>query len=1284
VLDPPPAEPDPLSQPSMLQPLLLAGGMLGGLVFMLVNPSPLYVFAGILFLLGAGGASVGLTVQQKRRGTRRAHQAQEAYADHLAAIRETVLAAAAATHQVETRCHPAPAALLGIGLRRFERRRTDPDFLRLRVGVADRVPPRPLQRADGPSADADPVARALASELETAVAVLRGLPATVELAGVRVAVVRGESAGAAGLTRALLAQAVTWHAPADLRLAVGCAADRVADWDWVKWLPHRDGPVRTDPAELDELLAGEILSRHPATDDALPHLLVVVDGLRVDPDGAVALLGQPGLAGMTVLHLLRVGDLSPRWHDLQLTVAAGTLATPDGVVGAVGPVRVDDCEPVQAAALARRLAGAARTEEAAGNEPATPAAADLPGLLGIADLRDWNRDAGWGPRSVRDELRVPIGTTAEGRPVLLDLKEAAAGGVGPHGLVVGATGSGKSELLRTVVTGLALRHPPERLSFVLTDFKGGAAFAGLAGLPHVAGVITNLADDAALVDRAYEALHGEQQRRQELLRAAGGLASTAEYRQLAGTRPDLAPLPSLLVVVDEFSELLARHPDFADLFAAIGRLGRSLGIHLLLASQRLDEGRLRGLESHISYRIALRTFSSADSSTVLGVPDAYHLPQLPGAAYLKVGTALFQRFRAAYVSAPHRPAASTGRRRPPLLPFTATATATGVATAPAEGGTVPVGATVCDLAVRAATAEGRRTHQVWLPPLPRRVVLGGLLGPVAEHPDRGLQLAEWPAEAALAVPIGVADLPRHQRYELLLLDLAGEAGNVGVAGGPQTGKSTLLRTLALGLALTRTPDEVQLYCLDLGGALRDLAELPHTGGVVGRREPDRAARLLAQLLRAVDERERAFAEYGVESMAEARRLRAAGRLTGPGWADVVLLVDTLLDLRTELPELEPAVSELATRGLAYGVHLVVTTNRWADVRPAVRDALGSRVELRLNDPADSMLDRRSAAALPAGTPGRAIAGTGLTAQIGLPRLDPRGTGPDGEALRAVGRRARAAWPGEPAPPVRVLPALLPAAALPRPGADQHPGVPVGVGEDDLAPVYLDLTGGEPHLLVLGDAECGKTALLRVVLDGLLARTDPAQARVHVVDYRRGLLEAVPERFLAGYAAAAPAAATLVEDLADRLADRLPGPDVTAAELRGRSWWSGPEHYLVVDDYDLVDGTAGIPLAVLAALIPQARDIGLHVLVARRASGASRALFGAVLQRLRDTGSPVLLLSGDGAEGPLVAGIRPQPQPPGRGLLVRRRSGPVRIQAALPAEEQSTRTTEIPRRAPWPT
>jgi DNA segregation ATPase FtsK/SpoIIIE, S-DNA-T family len=356
--------------------------------------------------------------------------------------------------------------------------------------------------------------------------------------------------------------------------------------------------------------------------EAPPHLLVVLDDLRPgSPAAHLPVLGEllerAAAARTAVLWLAadRAGEPSELGARVELD-QRGTASLQETAPGGRrdGGVQADQAGIAFCEAIARRLAPL-RLEGTAGRGRCRPEAGtrllELLGLdaaaLEVAET--WRR-----PRTAL--LRAPIGVRPGGEPVLLDLKEAAEGGMGPHGLVVGATGSGKSELLRTIMAGLAVTHPPELLGFVLVDFKGGAAFADLAGLPQVAGMITNLASDLLLVDRVRAALEGEQLRRQRLLREAGNLADFRAYHAARAADPTMAPLPHLLVVVDEFGELLAARPDFLDLFVAIGRVGRSLGIHLLLASQRLDEGRIRGLDGHLRYRVCLRTFGPAESSNV--------------------------------------------------------------------------------------------------------------------------------------------------------------------------------------------------------------------------------------------------------------------------------------------------------------------------------------------------------------------------------------------------------------------------------------------------------------------------------------------------------------------------------------------------------------------------------------------------------------------------------------------------------------------------------------------
>ncbi|HZA80408.1 MAG TPA: FtsK/SpoIIIE domain-containing protein, partial [Actinomycetes bacterium] len=683
------------------------------------------------------------------------------------------------------------------------------------------------------------------------------------------------------------------------------------------------------------------------------------------------LLDRAAAVGVTVVWLARDGAGEPselavraRIDDrgrarLEETGPGGRLV--DGILPDAGGLAL--CETI-----ARRLAPL-RLD----HRPAAAARHGPPRLLDLLGLGGGQADpaAVRRPRPRSALLQVPIGARVDGQPLVLDLKEAADGGIGPHGLVVGATGSGKSELLRTVVAGLAATHPPDQLALVLVDFKGGAAFAPLASLPQVAGVITNLQADLSMVDRAMAALAGEQARRQGILHRAGNLPDLRAYAAAREATPGLEPLPHLLIVVDELGELLTARPELLDVFAGIGRVGRSLGMHLLLASQRLDEGRLHGLDSHLRYRICLRTFSAAESAAVLGTPDAFHLPPAPGTALLKVDASPPLRFTTALIpTGPSPPAASPtppGHRSRPtgthpglrVVTFTPTrpasrppgpASARPAAAAPPTDPPPPPPRTGVpgDLAVLVGslTGAGGQVHQVWLPPLAATIPLDGLLGTAGQG---------W-----LRVPIGVVDRPADQVQEPLLLDLSGSAGHVAVVGAPRTGKSTLLCTILAALAATHEPEAVQAYAVDLGGGLlHRLGELPHVGAVVGAREPERALRLVRELRRVVADRERRFRELGVDSMASWHGLRRAG-LELDGYGEVILVVDNWGALTRELPDLEPDIAGLATTGLHYGVHLVLAANRWAELRPGLRDNLGGRLELRLNDPLESDFGRVAA------------------------------------------------------------------------------------------------------------------------------------------------------------------------------------------------------------------------------------------------------------------------------------------------------------------------------------
>jgi len=1261
---------------------------------------PLTYAVGALFgvsMLGMMAISIGRPQAGKRAEV---DDERRDYMRYLNQTRRQVRRVAAHQRRALLWHHPDPAALwtLAVGPRLWERRPGDDDFAVVRIGVGPQrlaTPLSPPQHA--PVEDLEPLAAGALRRFVRAHATVPELPIAVSLRAFGRVDVAGDRTDTMALVRAMLAQLSTFHAPADLQIWVCCAPDRQHDWEWVKWLPHAYHPTISDAAgplrmvadrleDLEELAGAQLMDRprfapHTPLGADEPHLVVVLDGGAVGPDAQIA--DEEGVLGVTLLEVRTADDVPPRTPEqlrwrLWLTLPGRTddAAPLELAAVAVGGSerlgRPDALSAAQAEGLARQVAP---VRLASGIEE-EPLAADLglTELLGLGDPDEVDPARTWRPRAMRERLRVPIGVDDAGLPVDLDLKESALEGMGPHGLVIGATGSGKSELLRTLVLGLAVTHSSETLNLVLVDFKGGATFAGMADLPHTAAVITNLAGDLSLVDRMRDALQGELVRRQELLRSAGGYASVRDYERARESGVPLEPLPSLFVVCDEFSELLSAKPDFIDLFVAIGRLGRSLGIHLLLASQRLEEGRLRGLDSHLSYRIALRTFSSAESRVVLGVPDAYELPPVPGSGFLKMDTSTLVRFKAAYVSGPVRARAigpESTARSDSVLPYTTSfvADADAAVLPPTPGGDPDdqdaVGETLLDVVVSRLEGAGPPAHRVWLPPLAEPVPLDDLLPPLGVDPVRGLCAPDWAGNGQLTVPVGVVDKPYEQRREVLWAQLGGAAGHVAVVGAPQTGKSTVLRTLITSLALTHTPQEVQVYALDLGGgALGGLSGLPHVGGVAGRLDAERVRRTLAEVSSLLEARERHFAEFGVDSIVAFRARRAAGEFQAERHGDVFLVIDGWGAFRQEFESLEATVVAIASRGLSYGVHVVVSAGRWADVRPALRDLMGTRCELRLGDSGESEVDRRKAGTVPDAFPGRGLTRDAFHFLAALPRTDGVDTVDDlaDGAARTVAAIAEA-WPGMPAPPVRLLPARIDVRDLP-PAPDRvgRFAVPVGIRESDLGTVALDFAA-DPHFLAFGDVESGKTGLLRVLLRGIAERYTIDEARVILVDYRRSLIDIAEEEHILGYATASTALGPMLTDVRGSMQRRLPGPQVTPEQLRSRSWWSGPELFLVVDDFDLVVTQSENPFAGLADLLPQARDIGLHLVVVRRSGGAGRAMFEPTLQRLRELGSPGLLLSGSRDEGALLGDVRMSTQPPGRGTLVSRRHGTQLVQVA---------------------
>ncbi|PJN27505.1 type VII secretion protein EccC [Streptomyces sp. CB02613] len=1275
--------------------LLPVAGVMSSVVMMTVVRNSQFAALGAIILVVTVIGSVALLFSQRGKAQRTRRTQREAYLAYVEDLREELSGEERERREHADVLNPPPYALYDIvrdPARLWERRRVDDDFLKVRVGTGE-MPVRDLQIAEPGSTVLTPPDLFMLNEASALVNRFRNgteLPLTVPLDRIGNVSVIGPREDCLRVARALLVQTAALHAPDDVAVALAAPGDRMADWEWAKWLPHLldteqfDGPVaarRIAPSapQLARQIGAELrrrasyaaeVRRGLAGRDALSmnsRLLVVTDGHGEDavdlprPDDAVGLREM----GVTVLHLLEQRVQEPGHVSVRITVDGTDVTIED--LRAPEPVEahgtVDEVGIPFAEGLARMLAPLRLSAEPLGDAPLS-GPVEFAAMLGIDDVARLDLDRLWAPRGERAFLRVPIGISDSHEPVLLDLKESSELGMGPHGLCVGATGSGKSELLRTLVLALVATHPPEDLALVLVDYKGGATFAPFAELPHVAGVITNLENQAGLVERVHSSLAGEVKRRQQALKDAGNVADIGHYAALrAEKRPDLDPLPHLFVVIDEFGELLTAKPDFIDLFLSIGRIGRSIGVHLLLSSQRIEGGKLKGLDTYLSYRLGLRTFSADESRTVLETTDAFHLPPLPGFGYLKVDTSHYARFKAGYVSGAYR---GPVRRHdeeetgPLALPYEAFNTLAG----PDEARQSPepasrrreTGPTELGVMVDQLTGAAAAVRSIWLPPLPTATALDTVAGPLDIGPS-GMRLAGAVAEGRrtpLRVPVGLLDDPARQWQGQWFLDLTVAGGHAAVIGGPQSGKTTLLRTLVLSLALTHTPREIGVYGLDLvGGGLQALSGLPHVGGIAGRADRERATRTVEEVRTMLALREDLFREHGIDSVDQLRTLHAAGRLPELASAEILLVIDGFGALRDDFDELDDAIADILKRGGGYGIHVVAGMLRWNDVRIAIQSNFGTRVELRLNDPGESGIDRKLAETLSPDEPGRVLTDGKLFAQVALPRTDGVDDTTDlGAVLERTARTVRATWNGEVAQPVRVLPQILEPHSLPGPAAEPT-RVPIGLDQSALAPVLLDLFRQDQHLLVLGDSECGKTNLLRTVAHGLVDRYGEDDLVFAVMDPRRSLRGVVPEEFNGGYAYNSKLCAGLSTAITTELEKRLPDENARLEDLEPGNWGKGPRIVVLVDDYDVLTTAGQSPLSPFLPYIPSAVDIGLHFVLTRRVAGASRGMYEPLVQGLRESGASALLMAGDRSEGQLFPGVYASQQAPGRGVFIRR-------------------------------
>ena len=1074
-----PAEPKPPT-PNALPWLAAALPAIFGGVMALVLKNPMYLmFAAMSPLMVLGNWWTG------RRQGNRSHRSQIAeHQERVAAIEADIAETIVLERHDRRVAAPDPAELLivatGPRARLWERRRTDPDHLVVRVGIAD-LPSMITVEAAGQDRRTEPRQ-------------LHDVPVSFSIVRAGVVGVAGRGEWPRRLARWMTGQLAVAQSPRDLQLYVLTDPGGGELWEWAAWLPHTRPSLGQQTltllgmdaetiarriAELLELTEARRQARLNAGAGAVmgdPDVVVVLDGarrLRALPGVVSLLLGGPAVG----IYFICVDSDERTLPEECTTVVVGGDGLPTTLrqqrAATIEGIRVDEVIDDWFPTTGRRLAPVRDVSDTHG-DAALPPSARLLEVLSMEDPSVAAISARWtaSPRSTR----AVVGYSLDG-PFALDLVQH-----GPHGLVAGTTGSGKSEFLQTVVASLAVANRPDGMNFVLVDYKGGAAFKDCVDLPHTVGMVTDL--DTHLVERALTSLGAELTHREHLL-AAVGAKDLEDYVDYSTRRPVPAPIPRLLIVIDEFASMARELPDFVTGLVNIAQRGRSLGIHLILATQRPNGVVNAEIRANTNLRVALRVTDAGESADVIDAREAASISAAnPGRAYARLGHSSLIPFQTGRV----------GGRRPQQNPADAVAAPFLHPVGwldlgrpvPQRPRTVVETDEATDLSVLVSAIRQANDmlglpaqRRPWLPALPTVSVVDLPAEPLRD--DRGEPSFAWARQ----------DLPKTQQQVPLTIDLS-TFGHLHIVGAPRSGRSQALRTIATAAASAASVADLHLYGLDCGnGALLPITRFPHCGAVAQRTDVERASRLLRRLHEEVMRRQKVLGEGGFADLTEQRTTSpAAERLP-----HILLLLDRWEGFMGTLSEhdggaLTDLVHILMREGASAGVHLIVAGDH-SLLSGRIASLCDEKLVLRLSDRSDATMaglnPRKIPESLPPGRGYRAV--SAIEVQVELVAADPSGPA-QVSAMHALAARLterEAAVPRQLRPgKIAAMPSQLTfdqawdSVAKPTPG-----WALIGVGGDELAPIGMDLLGDQPTFLIAGPSRSGRSTALRVMAESLL-------------------------------------------------------------------------------------------------------------------------------------------------------------------------------------------------------
>ena len=1199
------------------------------------------------------------------------------------------------------------------GPRMWERRPHDADFLDVRLGIGVQATADSavlLQWPEVPTGEElEPVTGRALRDFILEQTKIRDIGKILSLRSQPgFSFIGDEPADLHALMRSVLCSLATYHSPADVKLMV--VTRHPERWSWIVWLPHNQHDEMFDacglrrlifssPTELEDALDAELHRKgrgpwsppsgssplttpsplEPAVEsELLPHWVIVDDGVGT-PEQWEPITGQKGMAGITMLRLSTRPGIGVGFDkaDQSFELRDGRLAHRDAFYAAADMLGESTANRY-ARALARW------SPATAGDLADDGGGTEMLRSLGIGDPRQLDVERLWSETRGRGDPRwamIPVGVKPGGDLQHVILRAKDFGGYGFHSVVIGTSGAGKSEYFLALCNGIALTHSPEAFTVIFVDMKFESAAQDLEGLPHVAGSLSNLAkDDRHLADRMRKAIDGEMVRRYRLFKDAGARDAN-EYEEMRLAGRDLEPVPILLVIIDEYLELFAHHPEWIDLVIHIGQEGRGCNVFFTLGGQRLDLSSLSKVKSNIAFRVALRAETAEDSRDVIGSDAALHLPSKEnGYALLKVGPRELEPFRCFYVSAPF------------VVPKKQTANGTTVALdfsvpRPLTWEYQPLSAEDARALVDAEEPEGpdeflyhsdgfkkkklldvirqslashpaRPPHRIWLPPLEVSPSVDALVESWRGKP----WWVDYGDNPGLLFPVGVEDFPEDHAQRVHCVDA--EMDNLMVVATAQRGKSTTLMTLITSAALMYTPRRVSFFCV--GASLFGVEDIPHVAGVVSLTDAEGVSRTVATVEGLIRSREQAFKRYQLDiSEFRERRFGGLGGPTDPAdrFGDVFLVIDNFADFYDKDNGLGDRVIAIARQGLSYGVHVATSASGWlVGQKQALLSVANARIQLRLSNPDETQMgtgmEHRRAARQTPDRPGFGVSATGHELLIGVPEV----IGPDGSAIavRDIGahiaaRTGQARVETLARLPQRVALGDIVTAYRSADDSGESLTIPFAVGESALQPVAL-ATRVVPNLLVVGRQGCGKTTALVALGQVICGSLSPEQAQLTIIDPKTTLIGRIQGPGVRAYAYTPDDIDRTLSELAELLSDRLPPAGLSQAELLDRPPWAGPHHFVLIDDeQELRTGGVGVKPAATAplwGLIERSREIGLHVIAARQPGNwAAASAMNPFLQRLTGSRAPTLFMDNDPQTVKVFGRTSAQQLPPGRGILV---------------------------------